>query len=274
VSDYRTLLRAELVAAAERPLPRARPSRTFVLRTATVAVAAAAIALGIFVLPWSASRAPRPAVHRAQLPGEPLFGGSLQAGERYRTQRLVPQISFVANGDRWFASDSDTRDGLLLLVRAGHLGGTGSPELAPVLGLGFAHVPQVYVPGTLRVMPAPKDLVGWLKANPLLGVTSVRRTSLAGGPATALAFRVPRHPAQLEPGCRYPAPTKLGQVPRQNPCAALAPGLSPAVNSAGTLIVPDGPDPLVVSEFALDPSRAGEIARDAAPLLASLLIAR
>ena len=46
------------------------------------------------------------------------------------------------------------------------------------------------------------------------------------------------------------------------------------VDSSGYMIVPDGPDPLIVGELALVPDKVGEIVRESKPVLDSVLVAR
>jgi hypothetical protein len=276
VSDFRATLRAELVAAAARPVPRAhrlpRPDRPTLLRAGAFALAAAAIALAIVVLPWGAQHNPQPTITGPQLPGTPLFGGSLDPGVRYHTRALQPQISFRANGDRWFVQDATSPTVLALQWREGSPASGG--ETVPVKFLAFIRLPRVIDPSTGDVQPAPDDLVGWLRADPDLGITSAARTTLGGRPATRLAFHIPRHLVRRVPQCEFTKVTVSTEPPQLATCTQITPDFVLPVNAAGSFIVPDGRDPLVAVEISLVPSRVHEIARDSAPLLDGLLIGR
>jgi hypothetical protein len=273
MTDFRDSLRAELVAAAARPLPRRHAvGRPVLVRGAAVALAVVAAVLAIVVLPWGPRHAPAPAMRATPLPGQPLFGGSLDPGVRYATRALQPQISFRVSGDRWFVYDATSPTSLFLQRREGNP--AKGTELPPRLFLGYFRMPRVTDPGTGAVRPAPDDLVGWLRSNPNLGITAVTRTQLFGHPATRLAVHIPTHPMRVDANCGFAKVTVASQPPAVATCAAMAPDVALATDSAGYLIVPDGADPLIVVQLSLVPARVGEIVRDSAPLLASTLIAR
>jgi hypothetical protein len=275
MTDFRDALRAELVAAAARPVPRRTlPPRPVLLRGAALALAAAAAAVAIFVLPWRAERAAQPTLQPTELPGRPLFGGSLEDGVRYRTRALHPAISFRAIGSHWFAYDASSPRGLLLQRREGDP--AQGLEGPPVVFLGFLGMPTVVDPATDEILPAPRDLVGWLRANPDLGVERVVRTRVFGRPATQLDFHVPKHPARVDPNCPYAKVTVASEPPNVATCAAITPDLPLAAHSAGRLLVPDGADPLVVVQASLvpTPARIAQIVRESTPLLDSTLIGR
>jgi hypothetical protein len=274
MSDFRDTLRAELVAAAARPVPRRslRTARPVLLRGGLLAAAAAAAALAIFVLPWGAERAPEPAQRTVDLPGRPLFGGSLEDGVRYRTRALVPPISLRAVGPYWFVYDATSPTTLVLQRRAGNA--AAGQEKPPVTFLMFFTLGSVTAPDTGDLIPVPEDLIGWLRANPNLGVTKVTRTRLHGRPATRVAFHIPQHPERIEPNCPFGKVTVDTEPPSLAECAAIAPSVTAPAGSAGYLIVPDGPEPLVVGELALVPSQLRQIVRDSKPVLDSVLIGR
>jgi hypothetical protein len=273
MTDFRDVLRAELVAAAERPLPRrTAPSRPVLLRSAGLAIAAAAAALAIFVLPWGAEHGPAPAL-QPSLPGNPLFGGSLEDGVRYRTRALQPPISFRASDPHWFVYSASSDTTLVLQRRQGGAG-TGTGEKPPLRFLMFFRLARVFDPATGDAGPAPRDLVGWLRSNPNLGITSVTRTRVFHRPATRLTFHIPKRPTRVDPTCEFAKVTVDTEIPRVATCAAIGPTVTAPVDSAGYFIVPDGHDPLVVGELALVPSQLGRIARESAPVLDSVLIAR
>jgi hypothetical protein len=116
--------------------------------------------------------------------------------------------------------------------------------------------------------------VGWLRANPNLGITDVTRTTLYGRPATRLRFHIPKRPTQTDASCEFAKVTVDTEIPRVATCAAIGPSVTAPVDSAGYFIVPDGNAPLIVGELALVPSQIGEIARDSAPVLDSVQIGR
>jgi hypothetical protein len=274
MTDFRDALRAELVAAAARPLPRrrTRPSRPVLLRGAGLALAAAAAAVAIFVLPWGATRAPEPALRPTALPGQPLFGGSLEHGVRYRTRALHPTISLRAVGPQWFVYDATSPTTLVLQRREGDP--ANATELPPRGFLAFFRLPTVIDPRTGATGPAPKDLVAWLRSNPNLGITGVTRTRLFGRPATRLAFHIPRRPARVEPNCPYAKVTVATAPPAVATCAAIASSFSAPADSAGYLTVPEGADPLVVGQLTLVPAQIGRIVRESTPVVDSVLIGR
>jgi hypothetical protein len=273
MTDFRDALRAELVAAAARPLPRRHAlPRPALVRGAALAAAVAAVAIVVLVVPWGADRAPAPAL-QPSLPGRPLFGGSLEGGVRYRTRALHPPISLRAVRPYWFVYDATSQTSLVLQRREGEAG-KGTGEKPPVLFLAFLRLPQLLDPATGEIHPAPGDLVGALRANPDLGITQATRTTLFGRPATRLSFHVPRQPERTTPDCPFAKVTVDTEPPNVATCMAVAPNAQLPANSTGYLIVPDGANPLVVTEVSLVPSRTAQIARESAPVLDSVLIGR
>jgi hypothetical protein len=275
MTDFRDTLRAELVAAAVRPLPRRTllPARPVLLRGGLLAAAAVAAVLAIFVLPWGAERAPEPAQRTTSLPGQPLFGGSLQDGVRYRTRALVPPISLRAVGPYWFVFDATSPTTLVLDRRVGEAG-KGTGERPPLTYLMFFTLGSVIAPDTGDIIPVPDDLIGWMRSNPNLGVTAVTRTQLYGRPATRVAFRIPQRPTRVEPDCPFGKVTVDTEPPSVAQCAAIAPSVTAPAGAAGYLIVPDGPEPLVVGQLSRVPSKVGQIVRESKPVLDSVLLGR
>jgi hypothetical protein len=272
MTDFRDALRAELVAAAARPVPR-RPALTLprlpLRRIAVVAVVAAAVVAAIVVAPWSGRHTPTPAEHQG-LPGQPLFGGSLEPGVRYHTRALRPEISFRTSGNQWFVYAATSPTALVLQRRQGD--SAKGTERPPQRFLMFLRLPTLVDPSSGDIAPAPDDLVSALRANPDLGITSETRTRLYGRPATQLNFHIPAKPERVDPACEFAKVTVDTEPPAVATCAAFAPGVALPVSSSGRLIVPDGADPLVVAQIALVPSEAGRIARESQPVLDSVLI--
>jgi hypothetical protein len=274
MTDFRDTLRAELVAAAARPLPRRRllPERPVLIRGGLIAAAAAAAVLAIFVLPWSAEKTPQPAQRTTPLVGQPLFGGSLDEGVRYATRALRPQISLRANDGRWWVYDAQSDTTLVLQRREGNPG--AGTERAPLRFLMFFRLPSVFDPTKGDISQAPRDIVAWMRTNPNLGITDVSRTTLYGKPATRLTFHIPKRPTRTDPTCEFAKVTVDTEIPRVATCAAIGPSVTAPVDSAGYFIVPEGDDPLIVGELALVPSQLGQIARESAPILDSVQIGR
>jgi hypothetical protein len=273
MTDFRDTLRAELVAAAGRPVPRRHAlPRPVLVRGVALAAAVAAVAIAVLVVPWGADRTPAPGL-QPTLPGRPLFGGSLDDGVRYATRALRPPISLRAVGPYWFVYDATSTTTLVLQRREGDAS-KANGEKAPVLFLAFLRLPQLLDPATGDIRPAPDDLVGALRANPDLGITRATRTTLFGRPATRLSFHVPEQPERTTPDCPFAKVTVDTEPPNVATCMAVAPNAQLPANSTGYLIVPDGANPLVVTEVSLVPSRTGQIARESAPVLQSVLISR
>jgi hypothetical protein len=268
VSRFRAALRDELVAAAGRPLPGRPPPRRAVLVRAGLAVAALlALGLAAFVLPWGAERAPTPqgaALQPAGITGQQLFSGSLENGVRYRTRALVPAVSFQAAGAQWLADDAQSPTDLVLSVGARRF---HPPRFQPpLLTVTFGRLPQVVDPRTNAALPAPHDLVGWLRAHPDLRTRPPVRVQLGGRPASRMDFTVVARPLREDPFCRQRFQIR---------CTQLAPNASIRAGSAGRLfVVPARPDPLVVAVLSSDPRRLPALIHDSEPLLASLRIGR
>jgi hypothetical protein len=266
MSDFRQALRNELVAAAARPVPTRRlPSRPVLIRSGAFALAVVAVALAVFVLPWGADQAPRPpAVQPAGVTGQPAFGGSLENGVRYRSRELEPAVSFVPSRLAWNAGTTQSPVVLELNVGSKHF---QVPRLnRPQLSLTFGRLPQVSDPKTNEVVPAPSDLVAWLRAHPDLHVGAPVGVTLAGRRATRLDFTVAAKPVHDDPFCiqRF-----------QFHCALLAPGASLRAGSAGRLyVVPARPNPLLVVLVSSDPRRLPALLKGSAGLLDSLRIGR
>jgi hypothetical protein len=263
-TDFRATLRAELVAAAARPLPRgsaSRPPRRVLLPIGAIAVAAACAILAIVALrPGDRVAPPRPA-HPPTLPGRPAFDGTLESGVRYRSRVLVPPISFVPSGVPWAVQGTSSPSGMQIYpIAPGY-----QPRLdRPFQQIAFARLPEVIDPASKVVQPAPADLVAWFRRHPDLRTGRPQRVTVAGRPATRLDFTVVRNPRVDDPACveRY-----------QLRCVQLAPESWIDAGSAGTVyVVQDRRGPLVIGVTSSDPKAFGRFARQAAPVIRSLRI--
>ena len=85
------------------------------------------------------------------LPQEP---GPLRAGE-YHSMVFKPSLSFRV-GKGWLNTEPQLPD----YIEVGQQG--------EARWISFANVKEVFKPGTLKVVEAPKDLVGWFQHHPYL----------------------------------------------------------------------------------------------------------
>src|SRR5215217_7435716 len=98
----------------------------------------------------------------------PLYENALSPGE-YHSVKFKPPLSFKV-GKGW----SNTAQQLSDYIQLGYEGGTG------VNYLSFANVKEVFKPGTLEVVDAPKDLVGWLQHHPYLKTSKPQPVTVGG----------------------------------------------------------------------------------------------
>jgi hypothetical protein len=190
-------LRAELVAAAarqgEQGIPRpARRRPLIALGAGALAAAAVVVVLGIST--GSDVAPPRP-VAPAGAPkpeGKPLYGGSLEAGVRYRTLEFRPPLSFVATDGDWFVSQAVELTELFIERRErGVKPGSGDDVVRG--GVGFGWMPVALYDPTREArheIPVPEDLAGWLDAHPDISATKARPTRLAGLEGTTFDVHV------------------------------------------------------------------------------------
>jgi hypothetical protein len=113
---------------------------------------------------------------QAHLAGTPLFGGSLEPGQRYRTRRFQPALSFVVQDGDWFARETQSRTLVVL---------DGSTLPHRPMFLAFQRYRRVYDPdrpghGSASTLPAPRDFTAWLLKHPDLAASQPSPTRIAG----------------------------------------------------------------------------------------------
>jgi hypothetical protein len=99
------------------------------------------------------------------LPKEP---GTLSPGQ-YHSVKFKPSLSFKV-GKGWSNSANEASD----FIELGYEGETGVNYLT------FGNVKEVYKPGTLEEVDAPKDLVGWLQHHPALKTSKPEPVTVGG----------------------------------------------------------------------------------------------
>src|SRR5829696_234813 len=100
------------------------------------------------------------------LPQDPQ--AALSPGE-YHSVEFKPPLSFKV-GKGW----ENAAEQLSEFINLGYEEGTG------VNYLSFANVKEVFKPGTLEAVDAPKDLVGWLQHHPLLQTSKPQPVTVGG----------------------------------------------------------------------------------------------
>src|SRR5215211_7676089 len=96
----------------------------------------------------------------------PLYENALRPGE-YHSVKFKPPLSFKV-GKGW----SNTAQQLSDYIELGQQGEIGF--------LTFANVKEVWKPGTMNVVDAPKDLVEWLQQHPYLETSKPEPVTLGG----------------------------------------------------------------------------------------------
>jgi hypothetical protein len=97
------------------------------------------------------------------LPQEP---GALRPGE-YHSVDFKPSLSFHV-GKGWLTTETQLPD----FIEVGQPGEGG--------WILFATIKEVYKPGTLKVVKAPKDLVGWFQEHPYLKTSKPESVTVGG----------------------------------------------------------------------------------------------
>src|SRR5215213_6533226 len=96
----------------------------------------------------------------------PLYENGLRPGE-YHTVKFKPPLSFKVS-QPWSHTTEQRSD----WIELGYEGDTGD--------ISFANVKEVFKPGTIKVVDAPKDLVGWLQHHPYLKTSKPQPVTVGG----------------------------------------------------------------------------------------------
>jgi hypothetical protein len=84
----------------------------------------------------------------------------------YRSEEFNPSLSFRV-GEGWATSPPEVSDSLKILR-------------GETAGVRFVSAQEVYKPGTLTVVEAPKDLVGWFQHHPYLKTSKPKPITVGG----------------------------------------------------------------------------------------------
>lgn len=191
MSEFVTGLRAELVAAAEREERRGTAARAALgLRPFAPALALATLLLLAAVLAvahFGGGDGRQTAKPHSQ--AKPLFGGTVTAGVPVRTQAFFVPLELRFPNARWLATAVET-DFIALALQP------GDPNTRPTSFLYFSRSSgRVWDPRhPHRLLPAPRDLFGFLAAHPDVDAKRPQPATLAGHRARVmdLTFRFKR----------------------------------------------------------------------------------
>src|SRR5215216_1553561 len=177
----------------------------------------------------------------------------LSPGE-YHSVKFKPALSFKV-GKGW----SNTANQLSEYIQLGYEGGTGVNYLA------FANVKEVFKPGTLEVVDAPKDLVGWLQHHPYLKTSKPQPVTVGGVKGEQLDVLVEDLPKDysVDPEC--------------SDCVDIAPlsndqeaAIFQEVNERRVFVFEDVKGDTVMIWFAAPPDEFDELATEAQKVVDSV----
>jgi hypothetical protein len=118
----------------------------------------------------------------------PLYENGLSPGE-YHSVKFKPSLSFKVSKP-W----SNTEEQLSDWIELGYEGGdTGV--------ISVANVKEVFKPGTMKVVDAPQDLVGWLQKHPYLKTSKPEPVTLGGVKGEQLEVGVDHLPKDYYGNC-------------------------------------------------------------------------
>jgi hypothetical protein len=118
------------------------------------------------------------------LPQDP---GALRPGE-YHSVDFEPALSFTLDKG-WLNTESQLPD----FIEVGQPGETG--------WISFANVKEVFKPGTLKVVKAPEDIVGWLQQHPHLQTGEPESVNVGGVKGVQLEVVVDHLPKDFHGAC-------------------------------------------------------------------------
>jgi hypothetical protein len=228
--------------------------------------AAAAVLVGIVVFAAPSGVREGPAPTPTPAAGRPLFGGSLDAGVRYRTRAFIPAFSFVVSDSDWLVQDASRTD-YLRLDRRIRSDAPGS-ELPPRSFLTFSRVQKAHDP-KLRGRDAAgalRDMYGWMRRHPDLIVGPAEPVTIAGirGQSFPVTVRFSR-PARAAGACR----------PLLIVCTSISPDrYYPDGTRLRTIVLPLEDAPFVIDIQGQTQRDLDEVEVPAAAVLRSLRLTR
>jgi hypothetical protein len=178
---------------------------------------------------------------------------ALSTGE-YHSVEFKPTLSFEV-GKGW----SNTANQLSEFMQLGYEGGTGVNYLT------FANVKEVFKPGTLEMVDAPKDLVGWLQHHPYLKTSKPKPVTVGGVKGEQLEVLVEDLPKDysVDPEC--------------SDCVDIAPlsndqeaAIFQEVNERKVIVLEDVKGDTVMIWFAAPPDEFDEFAPEAEKVVDSV----
>src|SRR5215217_1458647 len=177
---------------------------------------------------------------------------ALHPGE-YHSVKFKPALSFKV-GKGW----SITAFQLSEFIQLGYEGGTGVNYLA------FANVKEVFKPGTLEVVDAPKDLVGWLQHHPYLKTSKPQPVTVGGvkGEQLDVLVELPKD-YSVDPECS----DCLDIAPLSNDQAA---AIFQEGNKRKVFVLEDVKGDTVMIWFAAPPDEFDELATEAQKVVDSV----
>jgi len=175
------------------------------VRRDQLVLGAAAAAVLIAIVAFAASSGVRKTAEPTPGPpaGKPLFGGSLEAGVRYRTRWFVPRVSFVVSDRDWLVQDASRTD-YLRLDRRLRTDQPGS-ELPPRSWLTFSRITRLENPRfrSRNAEIALDDVYTWMKRHRDLVVGPAEPVTIAGIRGQSFHVNVSfSRPARAAGACR------------------------------------------------------------------------
>src|SRR5829696_9219120 len=184
----------------------------------------------------------------------PLYENALSPGE-YHSVKFKPPLSFKV-GKGW----SNTAQQLSDYIELGQQGEIGF--------LTFANVKEVWKPGTMNVVDAPKDLVEWLQQHPYLETSKPEPVTLGGVKGLQFDVVVGDRPQYYIPIC-----TSIVGTPNCVDLFRLSTGEPIFLfegDKAGVIVLEDVEGETVTIGFVSPASEFGELAPRAQKVLESV----
>src|SRR5215207_2659395 len=185
------------------------------------------------------------------LPQDPQ---ALSPGE-YHSVEFKPPLSFKV-GKGW----ENATEQLSEFINLGYEGGTG------VNYLSFANVKEVFKPGTLEAVDAPKDLVGWLQHHPLLQTSKPKPVTVGGvkGVQLDVLVEVPKD-YSVDPECDPGECLNIAPLSNDHESAIFM-----AVNKRKVIVLEDVKGDTLMIWFAAPPDEFDEFAPEAQKVVDSV----